>query len=138
MATETLAIAAPPRITFEQRLAEAGFVLVLLLIMVGLTPFDDRTAAAIAARDAATASGDMVRQVVFLGTFGMILFGALRKHGVAAVKAVPVLIALLMLWGLVSSTWTDEPSVVARRATLAMIFVLSMLLAVDTLGASRT
>jgi exopolysaccharide production protein ExoQ len=138
MATDVLTTPVTAPIRFDQRLAEAGFVLVLLLIIVGLTPFDTRTAAAIAARDAASASGDMLRQVVFLGTFGMIVYGALRKHGVLAIRAVPVLIAMLLLWCLVSALWTDEPAVVARRAVLCAIFVSSMLLAVDTIGAERT
>ena len=129
---------APARPSIDTRLAEIGFVCVLLLIIVGLTPFDTRTAAAIAARDAASANGDMLRQVVFLSTFGMILWGAIRKHGVLAVRSIPVLIAALLLWCLVSALWTDEPDVVARRAVLCAIFVSSMLLAVDTLGAART
>jgi exopolysaccharide production protein ExoQ len=139
MATDVLTNrVASARPSFDTRLAEIGFVAVLLLIIVGLTPFDTRTAAAIAARDAASANGDMLRQIVFLGTFGMILYGALRKHGMLAIRAIPVLIAMLLLWCLVSALWTDEPAVVARRAVLCAIFVSSMLLAVDTLGAERT
>jgi len=139
MATEELTAGlAAPRPSFDTRLAEAGFVLVLLLIIVGLTPFDTRTAAAIAARDAASAQGDMLRQVVFLATFAMIAYGALRKHGILAIRAIPALIALLLLWCLVSALWTDEPDVVARRAVLCAIFVFSVLLAVDTLGTART
>ncbi|MEJ0028076.1 MAG: O-antigen ligase family protein [Rhizomicrobium sp.] len=137
MATEGLS-AGLARSGLDTRLAEAGFVIVLLLIIVGLTPFDTRTAAAIAARDAASTQGDILRQIAFLGTFGMILYGALRKHGIAAFGAVPVLVALLLVWCFVTALWTDEPDVVARRAVLAAIFVLSMLLAVDTLGTERT
>ncbi len=139
MATEELSTGfAVPRPGFDTRLAEAGFVLVLLLIIVGLTPFDARTAAAIAARDTASAQGDALRQIVFLGTFAMICYGALRKHGLLAIRAIPALIALLLLWCLVSALWTDEPAVVARRAVLCTIFVFSVLLAVDTLGTART
>jgi len=128
----------PARPGFDTRIAEAGFVLVLLLIIVGLTPFDARTPAAIAARDVASAQGDALRQIVFLGTFAMILYGALRKHGVAAARGVPILIALLLVWCFATALWTDEPDVVARRAVLAAIFVCSVLLAVDTLGTART
>ena len=139
MATETLAAGyAPPRISFETRLVEAGFVIVMLLIMVGLTPFDDRTPAAIAARDAASATGDTLRQVAFLGTFGMILYGALRKRGLVVFTSVPVLVAALLVWCFLSSTWADEADVILRRSVLAAIFVLSVLLVVDTLGSART
>jgi O-antigen ligase len=128
----------PARPNLDTRIAEVGFVFVLLLIIVGLTPFDIRTQAALVSRDTVSASGDIVRQVAFLGTFALIAYGAIRKRGVMAVTAVPALIALLLLWCLMSSLWTDEPAVVARRAVLCAIFVCSMLLSVDTLGAART
>ena len=138
MATSYAPAYAPPRSKLDTRLAEAGFVIVLFLIFVGLTPFDDRTAAAIAARDAATASGDMIRQLAFGGTFLLILYSAVKTRGVAAVTAVPVMIALLLAWCFLSAIWADEPDVVTRRAVLAAMFVLSMLLTVDTLGAERS
>ncbi len=139
MATEAIATGyGPARPTLDTRIAEVGFVLVLLLIIVGLTPFDVRTPAALAARDAATASGDAVRQIAFLGTFALIVYGALRKRGVMAVTAIPPMIALLLGWCMLSSLWSGETDVVARRAVLCAIFVSSMLLSVDTLGASRT
>ncbi|MEI9995828.1 MAG: O-antigen ligase family protein [Rhizomicrobium sp.] len=139
MANEGIATGvAPLRPGLDTRIGEVGFVLVLLLIFVGLTPFDARTSAAIAARDAATASGDVLRQVAFLGTFVLILYAALRQRGVLAITAVPPLVGLLLLWCLASSLWTDEPAIVARRAVLAAIFVLSMLLSVDTLGVTRS
>ncbi len=139
MASETLSTGfVPPRVGLDVRATEIGFVLVMLLIFVGLTPFDARTAAAIAARDAASATGDATRQIAFLGTFALIGYGALSRRGAQAFKAVPVMIALLLLWCLMTALWADEPSVVARRAVLAAVFVLSMLLVVDTLGTART
>src|SRR6185437_7141917 len=137
MATEALATRAD-RSGFETRLVEAGFVITMLLVIVGLTPFDTRTAAALAARDAASASGDTLRQVVYLATFGMILYGALLKNGALAVRAIPLSIVLLLVWCAATALWTAEPDVVMRRAVLATIFVFSMLLVVDTLGSART
>jgi exopolysaccharide production protein ExoQ len=136
--TATLPVLGAPRTDFDTRIVEIGFVLVLLLIMVGLSPFELRTAAAIAARDAATAAGDTVRQISFLSTFALIAFGALRKRGLQAIGAVPVLVGALLLWCLMSALWSDEPAVVGRRAVLAAIFVFSMLLSIDALGAART
>lgn len=129
---------AAPRTDWDIRIVEIGFVLLLLLILVGLTPFDVRTAAAIAARDAATAAGDSVRQLAFLSTFCMIACGAWRKRGLKIFGAVPVLIGLLLVWCFASALWGDEPAVITRRAILAAIFVLSMLFAVDALGTTRT
>jgi O-antigen ligase len=136
MASEHLALNLPNS-GFDRRVAEAGFVLLLLLIFVGTTPLDDRSVAALATRNAASASGDLVRQVSFLGTFAIILFAALRTRGLAVVKCVSVAMALLMGWCIISAAWADEPDVVGRRAILATIFVLSMMLSVDTLGSAR-
>ncbi|HEV2650204.1 MAG TPA: hypothetical protein VGU69_03020, partial [Rhizomicrobium sp.] len=68
----------------RDRVAEAGFVLLLLLLFIGLTPFDDRNAAVVAARNATTASGDVVRQLAFIGVFAVAAFAAWRRHGMAA------------------------------------------------------
>ncbi|MGZ5934026.1 MAG: O-antigen ligase family protein [Rhizomicrobium sp.] len=126
-----------PRSGFDRRVAEAGFVILLLLIFIGTTPLDDRSVAALSARNAASASGDFIRQISFLGTFAIILFAALRRRGLSAIRAVPVSLALLMGWCILTSVWSDEPDIVARRAILATIFVLSVMLSVDTLGTAR-
>ena len=126
-----------PNSGFDRIVAEAGFVLLLLLIFVGTTPLDDRSVASLAARNATSASGDLIRQVSFLGTFAIILFAALRKRGLAAIRATPPSLALLMGWCILSAVWAAEPDIVGRRAVLATIFVLSMMLSVDTLGTAR-
>src|ERR1700760_4171096 len=118
----------------RDRVAEAGFVLLLLLLFVGLAPFDDRSAAAQAARNAVTASGDVVRQLAFIGVFALVAFAAWRAHSVAAIKAMPAALALLLAWCLLSSLWAVVPGVVFRRAMLATIFVSTVMLSVDTLG----
>ncbi|MGZ5998625.1 MAG: hypothetical protein ACXWLC_04455, partial [Rhizomicrobium sp.] len=123
-----------PRSGFDRRVAEAGFVILLLLIFIGTTPLDDRSVAALSARNAASASGDFIRQISFLGTFAIIVFAALRRRGLSAIRAVPVSLTLLMGWCILTSVWSDEPDIVARRAILATIFVLSVMLSVDTLG----
>ena len=122
---------------FDTRFAEAGFVLLLLLIFVGLSPFDTRNAAAVGARAASSATGDSLRQISYLGVFAIIVIAAWRRHGLAAARAVPLLLTLLMGWCLLSATWADEPDIAARRAVLAITLVLSMLLSVDTLGTER-
>jgi O-antigen ligase len=138
MASDFAPAIVPVRTSLDTRLVEAGFVILLLLTMVGLTPFDARTPAAIAARNASTAAGDLVRQIAFAGTFLLVATGAVRTRGLAVLRAVPPMLGALLVWCLLSSLWSSEPDVVARRAVLAAIFVLSMLFAVDTLGVART
>ena len=127
----------PPRPSLDTRIAEAGFVLLLLLIFVGLQPFDLRTQASLGARALSSASGDSLRQVAFLGVFVLIAYSAGRKHGFAALRAMPVMLGLLLAWCLLSATWADEPGVVARRAILAILYASSVMLSVDTLGSAR-
>ncbi len=128
----------PSRPSLDTRIAEAGFVILLLLIQVGLEPFDARTAADFTARNAVTAGGDLIRQAAFLGTFALILYAALRTRGVKAFAAVTPAIAAMLVWCLLSALWGAEPDVIARRAVLAAIFVASMMMSVDTLGVERT
>ncbi|MBS0472845.1 MAG: O-antigen ligase family protein [Proteobacteria bacterium] len=139
MATETYSPSlAPARPGIETRIAEAGFVLLLLLVIVGLTPFDDRTPAALNARAAASEGGDALRQLAYVGVFAMIVFGAMRIRGLAMLRAMPLMLAVLMIWCLMTSIWSTEPDVVARRAMLSIIFVSSVMLSIDTLGVRRT
>src|SRR5215468_3286289 len=119
MASDFAPALVPVRAKLDTRLAEAGFVLLLLLTMVGLSPFDARTPAAIAARDATTAAGDLMRQVAFVGTFLLVAAGAVRTRGLAALRAIPPMLGALLVWCLLSSLWSSEPDIVARRAVLA-------------------
>src|ERR1700712_549278 len=138
MANEGVATSlAPARFNLDTRIAEVGFVLLLILILIGLTPFDARSVAAIKARDAASAGGDLVRQLCFLIVFAMIAYAAFRKRGIAAVTAIPLALALLLLWCLASALWSGEPAVVARRGMLAIIFTASVMMSVDALGSAR-
>lgn len=139
MANEGFAPAiASTRPSLDQRIAEAGFVILLLLVLVGLTPFNDMTPGAQNARNATTAGGDGIRQIAFLGTFALVIFAAARKRGLMMLKAIPISIVILLGWCLLSALWGDEPDVIARRAILAMIFASSLLISVDTLGTERT
>ena len=137
MATEGLA-AVPARPSLDTRIAEVGFVVLLLLIIVGLQPFDDRSHAALAARNAGTAAGDLTRQLVFLGTFAIIAYAAMKKRGVMAITAIPLSLGVMLAWCLASAAWGGEPDIIARRAVLTTIFVASMMFSIDTLGTERT
>ncbi|HXC55421.1 MAG TPA: O-antigen ligase [Rhizomicrobium sp.] len=138
MATEGFASSiVPARPSLDTRIAEAGFVLLLLLIFVGVHPFEARNAASVGARAMSSATGDSLRQVAYLGVFALVVYSAARKHGLAAIRAIPVLLGVLMLWCLVTASWADEPDLAARRAVLALTLVVSVLLSVDTLGAQR-
>lgn len=118
------------------RLAEFAYGAFLLLIFVGLEPFALRDQAAFA--QAASASGDALRQLAYASVFAVVVFVALRAQGMNALAAVPPLVALLLTWCLASAAWSAEPAITLRRATLEAVIVLSALLGVTEVGPTRS
>ena len=119
---------------FDVWLLDAGFVAFLLLIFVTLSPFASRAGLATMAQ---TGAGDAIRQICFLSVFAVIVSAALWRRGFAALGAVPVAIAVMLGWCLLSSTWSIEPDVTLRRAILATVIVISAMVSVDAVGADR-
>ena len=81
MATDAAAIALPhwPART-RWKLADSAFVLFLLLVFVGLSPFAARDPVTLATAQG-SGSGDLARQIAYLGAFAFIGFSALRARG---------------------------------------------------------
>jgi exopolysaccharide production protein ExoQ len=130
--------ARPARFTAIPRLAEIAYFAFLLLIFVGLQPFAIRDDTALTGAQAATGSGDALRQLAFASVFGMIVFASLREKGYRAFAAVPPVLALLLLWCLISSVWSPEPGISLRRAALETVIVLSAMMSASTLGRARS
>ncbi len=128
---------APPRAGYAPRLAEAAFFSFLLLIFVGLSPFAIRDPVAMAAEGVKSGAGDAVRQICFALTFALIVYAALREGGLRALAVVPPILAVLLLWCLMSAAWSPEPGITLRRAALSAVVVLSAILGVSTVGAAR-
>jgi exopolysaccharide production protein ExoQ len=120
-------------------IVEAAYVGFLLLVFIGLTPFAmrDTVDTAIGASGAAGA-GDVLRQICYLAVFAIILVGTLAKRGISAFSAVPIWLAMLLVWCALTSLWAIESDVTLRRAGLEMIVVLSVMLGVDTVGPERS
>jgi exopolysaccharide production protein ExoQ len=129
---------ASARSSINGRILEAAFIVLLLLFFIGLTPFDLRTPAAVAARDLASESGDTLRQICFLSVFFVIAAAAFHKRGLRALASVPMLIGVLLAWCMLSALWATEPIIVARRVFLAVILVWSVMLSVDAIGTGRS
>jgi len=117
---------------------EAAFAALLLLFYVEFTPFIPRDAASVAARDMSAMAGDLLRQASFLGVFLAIAGYAIARRGLSLVTIVPIPMALLLAWCLMSTAWSSEPDITFRRAALQAILVWSMFLSVDLLGAERS
>jgi exopolysaccharide production protein ExoQ len=127
-----------PRASSMPRLAEIAYFAFLLLIFVGLQPFAIRDATALTGAEAATGAGDALRQLAFASIFGLIVFASVRENGYRAFAAVPPVLALLLVWCLISSVWSPEPGISLRRAALESVIVLSAMMSASTLGSARS
>ena len=123
--------------TSSTRIAEIGFVALLLLMFVTLHPFVPPPHLAEIGNIHQQAGGDGLRQVCYLAAFFLVLAGAFADRRTVAFQAVPLLLALLLAWCIASSLWAEESGVVFRRAVLATIVTLSTLISVETLGYER-
>lgn len=127
-----------PRASSMPRLAEIAYCAFLLLIFVGLQPFAIRDATALTGAEAATGAGDALRQIAFASIFGLTVFASVREKGYRAFAAVPPVLALLLVWCMVTSVWSPEPGISLRRAVLEAVIVLSAMMSASTLGAHRS
>src|SRR5882757_2284695 len=123
----------PPRAVEHNTLPVLSFVALLLLIFVGLDAF----ALPQAAGASQVPQGDALRQLAYLSVAGMIGIGAVQRFGLGALRALPASMGLLLAWCLASALWAPDPGIVLRRAGLEVVLVGSLLLSVETIGASR-
>jgi exopolysaccharide production protein ExoQ len=137
MANESLALNyVPARRALPGAIAEIGFVALLLVMFVGLTPFSP-PAPPTSVAASAPAPGDALRQILFLSIFFPVLFAAALQLGWNALRAVPVPLLAMLAWCFLSLFWSDVPDVTFRRAALAAIVVISTMLSVEMVGPSR-
>jgi exopolysaccharide production protein ExoQ len=128
---------APPRTLERNLLPTLAFVALLLLIFVGLDAFSPPPLVALFGGVQEASRGDVVRQIAYLGVAGMIALAAIQRFGLGALRALPFSMALLLAWCLASALWAPEPHVVLRRAGLEVVVVVSLMLSVETIGATR-
>lgn len=117
--------------------AECAFVGLLLLIFVGLTPFEVREPGTFGI-GAASGGGDALRQISYLAVFLVLMLVALQKRGLEIVTIIPVSLLLLLAWCLASALWANEPGVAVRRVGLEFVIVVSAMMSVDALGPARS
>jgi exopolysaccharide production protein ExoQ len=114
--------------------AGLGFLLLLLLLFVTLSPFDPPDPTAL---NTPSVEGNALRQVIFVTAFAIIMLAALAAQGLNIIRAVPLTLGLLIVWCISSALWAASPDVVFRRATLATIVTLSTLVSARNLGPER-
>lgn len=137
MANEYALAYVPPRALERDLLPSLSFIALLLLIFVGLDAFSPPPLVAQFGGVQEASHGDMLRQIAYLGVAGTIALGALQRFGAGALRAIPVSTGLLLAWCLASALWAPETNIVLRRAGLEVVVVVSLMLSVETIGATR-
>jgi exopolysaccharide production protein ExoQ len=137
MANEYALAYTPPCAVEHSLLPALAFVALLLLIFVGLDAFSPPPVIAQFGGVQEASHGDALRQIAYLSVAGMIALTAIQRFGLGALRALPVSMGLLLAWCLASALWAPETNIVLRRAGLEVVVVMSLLLSVETLGASR-
>lgn len=126
----------PPEAAWRSWLPQLGFVALLLLIFVGLDAFSPPPVVPSGAA-AQPSQGDVIRQILYLGTATLIAFAAIQRQGLGTMRAIPLGLWLLLAWCLASAIWAPEPGLVLRRAGLEVVIVVSLMLSVESLGPAR-
>jgi O-antigen ligase len=114
-----------------------SFIAVLLLIYVGLDAFSPPPEVTQFGGVPEASHGDVVRQIAYLSVAAAIGLMALSRHGLEAIRIIPLSMILLLTWCVASAVWAPETSIVLRRAGLEVVVVVSLLLSVELLGAER-
>jgi exopolysaccharide production protein ExoQ len=131
-------IPALTRVRFAPWLAETAFVALLLMVFIGLSPFALRDPATLAIGESGFAgAGDATRQILYLLVLTATVGAALELRGLGALRAIPLPLAILLGWCLLSASWAPAPDVALRRAVLEVVIVVCAVLGVDSLGVER-
>ncbi|HEX3429682.1 MAG TPA: O-antigen ligase family protein [Rhizomicrobium sp.] len=137
MAVDAVAVAPRTHLRTGWSLADTAFMLFLVLVFIGLSPFATRDPLALAAGDR-TGAGDLLREIAYSGAFLFVGFAALRAKGLAVLRGFPLFLALLLFWCMLSAAWAAAPDVTLRRAVLETVIVVSTMLGVASNGEERS
>jgi O-antigen ligase len=118
-------------------LPSLAFIALLLLVFVGLDAFSPPPLVSQFGGVKEASHTDILRQVAYVAVAGLVALGAIQRHGLGAIRAMPLTMGLLLAWCLASALWAPESSIVIRRAGLEIIIVASLMLSVDTIGPAR-
>ena len=109
-----------------------AFIGLLILVFVGFQPFVPPTPGTSLAADAG--QGDLIHQIFYLGVFALVMLTAVQRRGLAAMRAMPLVLGLLQVWCLLSAIWATEHGIAFRRAAEEVVLTMSVLFGADTIG----
>jgi exopolysaccharide production protein ExoQ len=132
------ALRAQSQLRYAPWLAETAFLALLLMVFIGLMPFAPRDPATLAIGESGFAgAGDATRQILYLIVLAVTAGAAFELRGFAALRAIPIPLALVLGWCVLSASWAQAPDVALRRAGLEVVVVLSAMLGVESIGVER-
>lgn len=104
----------------------------LVLVFVGFEPFSSRSS--LETRAIATGSGDIARQLSYSFMFVVCLVLAVAKFNTKIIKVIPASVLVVLVWCLISVSWSIDPEVAFRRVMLTIIIVCTTMLSVEMVG----
>lgn len=110
-------------------LATIALFVLFELSMIGTEPFMTTTLSA------TSTQGDLLRQVLLVGTLGLLLFAPANAR---PPMPVPVSLVVLLGYCLLSCTWALDPMISLRRLAFTALVILILVRAIGDLGAVRT
>jgi O-antigen ligase len=116
----------------RNRVAILTLALILYTVIIGTKPLQIKVSSA------AAVDGDPVRQIIYLGVTALLMWASQVHRKPARLVPFPILISLLLLWCLVSISWSAVPGIAVRRLLLTFIVMWSIFRSVDEVGYART
>ncbi|CAN5614822.1 hypothetical protein BH10PSE14_BH10PSE14_31490 [soil metagenome] len=114
------------------QVANICFAAFLALALIGVAPFQEWV------MPARTGSGDIANQILYLGIFLFLLLGSGPLVTRRQLLPLPLSIALLLAYCLISVLWALDPAISLRRLILAAVVIWVIFRCVGDLGYART
>ena len=115
----------------RDRVAILSLVLILYTVIIGTKPLQIKVSTA------AAVDGDPVRQMIYLGVTALLIWASQVHRKPARLIPFPLLISLLLLWCLITISWSAVPDIAIRRLLLTYIVMWSIFRSVDEIGYTR-
>lgn len=111
-----------------------AYVALILLVFVGFAPFFG----GLGALEGNSGDASLPRQLGFSLVCVPIWFLAINRLGSRALQAIPLSTLLVLVWVLLSTSWSASPDVTLRRAVLVVMVTSSACFCVAMLGTERS
>jgi O-antigen ligase len=113
------------------RVAILSLAVILYTVVIGTKPLQIKVSSA------AAVDGDPVRQLIYLAVTGLLLWSSQVHRKPSRLVPFPLLISLLLVWCMISLSWSAVPDIAVRRLLLTFIVMWVIFRSVDEIGYAR-